>query len=75
MAKFVDNYPKYREQHGNVSKHVTIVAEMSRIVEESKLMLVSQAEQELACNSGQVAAFEVIGDLLILFFDPFCLIC
>lgn len=65
MAKFVDNYPKYREQHGNVSKHVTIVAEMSRIVEESKLMLVSQAEQELACNSGQVAAFEVIADLLI----------
>lgn len=59
MAKFVDNYPEYRKMHGNVSKHVTMVTEMSRIVEERKLMLVSQTEQELACNGGQVAAFEV----------------
>lgn len=46
--------------HGNVSKHVTMVTEMSRIVEERKLMLVSETEQELACNSGQAAAFEVV---------------
>lgn len=60
MAKFVDNYPQYRKMHGNVSKHVTLVTEMSKIVEERKLMLVSQAEQELACNGGKGAAFEVI---------------
>lgn len=60
MAKFVDNYPEYRKMHGNVSKHVTLVTEMSKIVEERKLMLVSQTEQELACNGGQGAAFEVI---------------
>lgn len=59
MAKFVDNYPEYRKMHGNVSKHVTLVTEMSKIVEERKLMLVSETEQELACNGGQVAAFEV----------------
>ena len=45
--------------HGNVSKHVTLVTEMSKIVEERKLMLVSQTDQELACNGGQGAAFEV----------------
>lgn len=60
MAKFVDNYPEYRKMHGNVSKHVTLVTEMSKIVEKRKLMLVSQTEQELACNGGQVAAFEVV---------------
>lgn len=60
MAKFVDNYPEYRKMHGNVSKHVTMVTDMSRIVEERKLMLVSQTEQELACNGGQVAAFEAV---------------
>lgn len=59
MAKFVDNYPQYRKMHGNVSKHVTLVTEMSKIVEERKLMLVSETEQELACNGGQGAAFEV----------------
>lgn len=61
MAKFVDNYPEYRKMHGNVSKHVTLVTEMSRIIEERKLMLVSQTEQDLACSGGQGAAFEVLG--------------
>ncbi|KAJ7561819.1 hypothetical protein O6H91_03G042600 [Diphasiastrum complanatum] len=60
MAKFVENYPEYRKMHGNVSKHVTMVTEMSRIVDERKLMLVSQVEQELACNAGQAAAFEAV---------------
>ncbi|XP_021605093.1 vacuolar protein sorting-associated protein 45 homolog isoform X2 [Manihot esculenta] len=64
MAKFVDNYPEYRKMHGNVSKHVTLVTEMNKIVEEGKLMLVSETEQELACNGGQVAAFEAVMKLL-----------
>ncbi|CAL5058468.1 unnamed protein product [Urochloa decumbens] len=64
MAKFVSNYPEYRKTHGNVTKHVALVSEMSRIVEERKLMLVSQTEQELACTSGQVTAFEAVTSLL-----------
>ncbi|XP_039124594.1 vacuolar protein sorting-associated protein 45 homolog isoform X2 [Dioscorea cayenensis subsp. rotundata] len=64
MAKFVDNYPEYRKMQGNVSKHVAMVTEMSRIVEEQKLMSVSQIEQELACNGGQGAAFEAVTSLL-----------
>jgi vacuolar protein sorting-associated protein 45 len=60
MAKFVDNYPEYKKMHGNVSKHVTMVTEMSRIVDERKLMSLSHTEQDLACNAGQVAAFEVV---------------
>ncbi|KAM0944221.1 putative sec1-like protein [Dioscorea sansibarensis] len=64
MAKFVDNYPEYRKMQGNVSKHVAMVTEMSRIVEERKLMSVSQVEQELACNGGQGAAFEAVTNLL-----------
>ncbi|RDX90432.1 Vacuolar protein sorting-associated protein 45-like protein [Mucuna pruriens] len=64
MAKFVDNYPEYRKMHGNVTKHVTLVTEMSKIVEERKLMSVSQTEQELACNGGQGAAFEAVTKLL-----------
>nr|DAD39959.1 TPA_asm: hypothetical protein HUJ06_014282 [Nelumbo nucifera] len=64
MAKFVDNYPEYRKMQGNVSKHVTMVTEMSKIVEERKLMLVSQTEQDLACNGGQVATFEAVTNFL-----------
>ncbi|GLJ29022.1 hypothetical protein SUGI_0572840 [Cryptomeria japonica] len=60
MAKFVDNYPEYRKMHGNVSKHVTMVTEMSKIVDERKLMSLSHTEQDLACNAGQVAAVEAV---------------
>jgi len=63
MARFVDDYPEYRKMHRNVSKHVTMVTEMSRIVEKRKLMLVSQTEQELACNGVPVADFEVFYSL------------
>ena len=38
MAKFVDKFCEYRKMHGNVSKQVTLVTEMSKIVEERKLM-------------------------------------
>lgn len=70
MAKFVEHYPEYRKMHGNVSKHVTMVTEMSRIVDERKLMSISQTEQDLACNNvGQIAAFEVIASLV----DCICL--
>ncbi|XP_068641642.1 vacuolar protein sorting-associated protein 45 homolog isoform X2 [Aristolochia californica] len=64
MAKFVENYPEYRKELAKVSKHVAMVTELSKIVEERKLMLVSQTEQELACNGGQVAAFELVQFLL-----------
>ncbi|KAL0649084.1 hypothetical protein Bca4012_091774 [Brassica carinata] len=52
MARFVDSYPEHKKMQGNVSKHVTLVTEMSKLVEARKLMLVSQTEQDLACNGG-----------------------
>ncbi|KAH9617318.1 hypothetical protein KSS87_009521 [Heliosperma pusillum] len=64
IARFVDNYPEFRKVHCNVSKHVTLVTEMSKIVEDRKLMLVSQTEQKLACNEGQAAAFEALTNLI-----------
>ncbi|XP_074280253.1 vacuolar protein sorting-associated protein 45 homolog isoform X2 [Silene latifolia] len=64
LAGFVDNYPEFRRMHCNVSKHVTLVTEMSKIVEDRKLMLVSQTEQELACNEGKAAAFEALTNLI-----------
>uniref|UniRef100_A0A0D3CW58 Sec1 family protein n=1 Tax=Brassica oleracea var. oleracea TaxID=109376 RepID=A0A0D3CW58_BRAOL len=64
MARFVDNYPEYKKMQGNVSKHATLVTEMSKLVEARRLMLVSQTEQDLACNGGQGAAYEAVTDLL-----------
>ncbi|OLY78964.1 Vacuolar protein sorting-associated protein 45 [Smittium mucronatum] len=50
MKKFVENYPEYRKLSGNVSKHVTLVSELSRLVSDRNLLKVSELEQSLVCN-------------------------
>lgn len=50
MKRFVENYPEFRKLSGNVSKHVTLVGELSRRVGEDGLLDVSELEQSLACN-------------------------
>lgn len=50
MKRFVEDYPEFRKLSGNVSKHVTLVGELSRRVREDNLLDVSELEQSLACN-------------------------
>ncbi|KAJ5518370.1 Short-chain dehydrogenase/reductase SDR [Penicillium expansum] len=50
MKRFVEDYPEFRKLAGNVSKHVTLVGELSRRVGENTLLDVSELEQSLACN-------------------------
>ncbi|KAJ3296611.1 vacuolar protein sorting-associated protein 45 [Borealophlyctis nickersoniae] len=38
MKKFVEDYPEFRKLSGNVTKHVTLVGELSRLVAKQKLM-------------------------------------
>ncbi|KXN74885.1 Sec1-like protein [Conidiobolus coronatus NRRL 28638] len=50
MKRFVEEYPEFRKLSGNVTKHVNLVGELSRLIETNKLLEVSQLEQSLACN-------------------------
>ncbi|KAF2086825.1 vacuolar protein sorting-associated protein 45 [Saccharata proteae CBS 121410] len=50
MKRFVEDYPEFRKLSGNVTKHVTLVGELSRRVGEEHLLDVSELEQSLACN-------------------------
>ena len=50
MKRFVEEYPEFRKLSGNVTKHVTLVGELSRQVGEHSLLDVSELEQSLACN-------------------------
>jgi hypothetical protein len=45
MKRFVEEYPEFRKLGGNVSKHVAVVGELSRLVARNKLLDVSEAEQ------------------------------
>lgn len=50
MKRFVEDYPEFRKLSGNVSKHVTLMGELSRRVGEEHLLDVSELEQSLACS-------------------------
>ncbi|EIW81002.1 Sec1-like protein [Coniophora puteana RWD-64-598 SS2] len=52
MKRFIEEYPEFRKLGGNVSKHVALVGELSRLVERDKLLDVGEVEQGLATSSG-----------------------
>lgn len=52
MKKFVEEYPEFRKLSGNVSKHVAVVGELSRLVDKYKLLEIGEVEQGLATSSG-----------------------
>ncbi|KAF8555720.1 Sec1-like protein [Imleria badia] len=52
MKQFVEEYPEFRKLGGNVSKHVALVGELSRLVERDHLLDVGEIEQGLATSSG-----------------------
>ncbi|KAG1872436.1 Sec1 family-domain-containing protein [Suillus subalutaceus] len=52
MKRFVEEYPEFRKLGGNVSKHVALVGELSRLVDRDRLLEVGEVEQGLATSSG-----------------------
>lgn len=64
MQRFVDEYPEFRRLSGNVSKHVAVVHELSRIVEANGLLEASQLEQELACSENRQEHFRALVDMI-----------
>uniref|UniRef100_A0A8C2WY53 Vacuolar protein sorting-associated protein 45 n=1 Tax=Cyclopterus lumpus TaxID=8103 RepID=A0A8C2WY53_CYCLU len=64
MKAFVDNYPQFKKMSGTVSKHVTVVGELSRLVSERQLMEVSEVEQELSCQNDHSNAQQSVRRLL-----------
>jgi len=64
IKRFVDEYPEFKRLSGSVSKHVAVVHELSRIVEENGLLLVSQLEQSLACEENRQEHFKQVSELL-----------
>ncbi|KAF8272169.1 Sec1-like protein [Lactarius quietus] len=52
MKRFVEEYPEFRKLGGNVSKHVALVGELSRLVDRDKLLELGEVEQGLAARAG-----------------------
>ncbi|KIW00775.1 uncharacterized protein PV09_07755 [Verruconis gallopava] len=50
MKRFIEEYPEFRKLSSNVTKHITLVGELSRRVGQDNLLDVSELEQSIACN-------------------------
>eukprot|EP00471_Norrisiella_sphaerica_P001833 CAMPEP_0184490576 /NCGR_PEP_ID=MMETSP0113_2-20130426/18227_1 /TAXON_ID=91329 /ORGANISM="Norrisiella sphaerica, Strain BC52" /LENGTH=539 /DNA_ID=CAMNT_0026874517 /DNA_START=156 /DNA_END=1775 /DNA_ORIENTATION=- len=76
MQRFVEQYPELKTFQGNVSKHVAVMVELNRKVKEERLMAVSEAEQNLACDHDHSKAVEevmrLLGDRNIPFLRKVC---
>ncbi|UNI16254.1 vacuolar protein sorting-associated protein 45 [Purpureocillium takamizusanense] len=64
MKRFIEEYPEFRKLSGNVSKHVTLVSELSRRVADERLLEVSETEQSLACNDNHNGDLKNIQNLI-----------
>ena len=63
MKRFVEEYPEFRKLGGNVSKHVAIVGELSRLVERDRLLALGEVEQGLA-SGGSGADLKSVQSLI-----------
>lgn len=64
MKRFIEDYPEFRKLSGNVSKHVTLVSELSRLVSKNHLLDVSELEQSLVCNDNHTNDLRILQQLL-----------
>ncbi|KAJ1970414.1 vacuolar protein sorting-associated protein 45 [Dimargaris xerosporica] len=65
MKRFVENYPEFRKLSGNVTKHVTLMGELSRLVDQHGLLALSELEQSIACNESHASDLQAIKDMLL----------
>ncbi|GJJ13177.1 hypothetical protein Clacol_007428 [Clathrus columnatus] len=63
MKRFVEEFPEFRKLGGNVSKHVALVGELSRLVQRDHLLDIGEVEQGLATAAG--ADLKNVQNLLI----------
>ncbi|KAL0041923.1 hypothetical protein WJX79_009001 [Trebouxia sp. C0005] len=54
MQNFVENFSEFSAAQRNAGKHVTIMSELSRLVDARTLMQVSSMEQEVVCSAGNL---------------------
>ncbi|KAJ3130695.1 vacuolar protein sorting-associated protein 45 [Physocladia obscura] len=64
MKKFMEDYPEFRKLSGNVTKHVTLVGELSRRVEADGLLEAGEVEQSLACSENHAADLRTVQKLV-----------
>ena len=66
MKSFIETYPQFKKMSGAVTKHLTLIDELIRLVTKNNLFEVSETEQELVCQSEHSESLKVSQLLLYL---------
>jgi len=64
LQRFLDDYPDFCKQSANVSKHVAVVHELSRIIAQRGLLKASQLEQDIACSQNRQEHNKKVWDMV-----------
>lgn len=64
MKTFVETYPQFKKLSGNVSKHVTVVGELSNMISKYSLLDVSELEQEMTSQIDHSSHLQRIRQLI-----------
>jgi len=71
MQAVLDSMPELKRKSVNISKHVTLTGEISKLVGERQLMDVSRLEQEIAAKESKAEHFKALMELLSQNYDKF----
>lgn len=64
MKKFVEDYPQFKKISGTVSKHVSLVGELSNLVQKHNLLGVSEVEQAIVSDGDHGKCINLVRGLL-----------
>jgi hypothetical protein len=64
MKRFVEDYPEFQRLGGNVTKHVALVGELSRLIDRDGLLNVSEVEQSLASQESHAQDLRSVQTLI-----------
>jgi len=71
MQTALDSMPELKRKSANISKHVALTTEISKLVTERNLMDISRLEQEIVAKENKNEHFKSLMDILSHPFDKF----
>ena len=64
MKNFIEHYPQFKKMSGTVSKHVTLVSELSRLVAVRNLLPISELEQEIVAQGDHKEMLRSVSEMI-----------
>ncbi len=71
MQAILDSMPELKKKSVNISKHVTLTGEISKLVGERRLMDVSRLEQEISAKENKNEHYKGLMEILSQNYDKF----